>query len=563
MNPPPNSDAIEIITLGGCGGFGMNATLVIHERRALLIDYGIGFPGADRPGVAALVVDPSPIMQRVEHLEAVVLTHAHDDHIGGVPHLPQAWRHAPFIGAPLTLAAVRDRCRDHSAACALRLEILDPGQRRECGPFSIEMLSVAHSVPQSRALAIDTPAGLIVFTADFKLDPSPPDGIVSDEAGFRRLGKRGVRLLAIDSTGARRPGTTPSESEVRPRLLEQIGRATGQVVASTFSSHLYRLEALIAAALETGRRVAVAGRRMARMLHHARSMDLIDIPAGLIETAEELLERPPHRRLWLAGGSQAEPLSALSRIARGQDPRIRLGEDDLVLISALVIPGNDAAISALVDRLLLTGARVVHSRDHPLLHVSGHASSEEIRTMMRWLRPKAVLPLHGEVSHLVAAGRLAREEGIAGEQIVIPGRGDVLRLDSERFECVDHTEMHAGCLDDAGRPIAWERVLERRRMAQAGTAWLTLLWLDEAEPGQDSLAGIEWRASGLAFDPGEEAILGMAREMVGSLTHTASGVDTDTLRARLATRVANRIRRGNLRRPLIIVDQRRLGDPTC
>ncbi len=541
------ASALEVHSIGGCGGFGMNATLFAAGGRALLVDFGVGFPRAPLPGVSLTVPDADPLARRFPELAAIVLTHAHDDHCAGLPHLPAPWRESPVYGPPLALAAATDRLQDAGRNLPPRFPVA-LGQVVDIPPFSVTFLAATHSVPDNAMLAIDTPAGLVVHTADFKLDPRPVAGPLTDLDGLAKLGRRGVRLLLMDSTGARRDGRTGAESSVTPHLQAAVAEAAGQVVVSTFATHLHRIQTTLGCARAASRRAALLGPRMTRMVNHGLDLGLMDAPAGVLAAADALADEPPARRVWLAGGCQGEVDSALSRLSRGAEPKARIGEGDVVIVSASVVPGNEALVSQLLDRFLRLGAEVHHAGDEPGLHVSGHASRDELVQLIQLLAPEALVPIHGDLLHLTAAAALARGLPHPPRQTVILLQGDGLVLDAGGARRLERTPVETLRVDETGLLVPPEVVRERRRLAAAG---FVLLRLPRRARSGDAREAVRLEHGGVAgWDDVAGAVLRLAREHLDAAPPDAP---LDALEAEVARRIAAFLRRGRRHRPSVQV----------
>ncbi|MDQ7006298.1 MAG: ribonuclease J [Acidobacteriota bacterium] len=540
------NSALEIVSVGGSGGFGQNATLLVWERVGLLIDFGIGFPRGAPVGATRVVPDAEPLVGRCERLAGIVLTHAHDDHAAGLAWLPAAWQGATVYGSAWTLAAARDR---YEQVTGRRLvgRTVDGGQRVECGPFAFHLLPVTHSAPESRAVLIRTPVGSVVHSGDFKLDPRPWRGAPTDFEAFRRLTRGKVRVLMVDSTGARRRGRSRSESEVRPALEEHILGARGQVVVSTFASHLHRLEAVAEVARAAGRRVAPLGQRMNEVLRRAVDMGSWAPPPGLLVSAEELAREPPAARLYLAGGCQGEPGSSLSRISRGDFPGVAVGRGDLLLLSSSTIPGSEVQVGALEDRFLRLGCPVVSARDDPRLHASGHGNREEITEFIARIHPEILLPIHGDRVHLERCAELGRALGAGPGRVEILERGESLLLDASTARRGEGVELSPRVLDDAGRHLAREEIRDRRRLGKGGVVVVRASW----DPGREE-PRIRSEALGIPQWQGDAGRSGRVEAMVRTLLEGVSRPDPG-LEELVARRVSRFLRSGRRDRPQVVV----------
>jgi ribonuclease J len=429
LGPPPPlaADGLRIIALGGLGEIGRNMTVFEHAGRLLVVDCGVLFPEPDQPGVDLILPDFSAIEGRLGDIEAVVLTHAHEDHIGAVPYLLRKRADIPLVGSRLTLALVRSKLLEHRITPDVR-EVAE-GTKLAFGPFDLEFLAVNHSIPDALAVGIRTSAGLVLHTGDFKMDQLPLDGRLTDLGGFARLGADGVDLLMADSTNAEVPGIVTSERAIGPVLAGVFAAADQRIIVACFASHVHRVQQVLEAAAAHGRKVALVGRSMVRNMGVARELGYLHVPSvpgGLIVEPREAEEMPPEQIVLISTGSQGEPMSALSRMA-GRDHPIRIAEGDTVILASSLVPGNETAVSRIINDLTRLGARVVH-KGNALVHVSGHAPAGELLYVLNLVRPGNFIPVHGEWRHLKAHAELAALTGVPDENIVIAEDGVVVDL---------------------------------------------------------------------------------------------------------------------------------------
>jgi ribonuclease J len=429
LGPPPPlaADGLRIIALGGLGEIGRNMTVFEHAGRLLVVDCGVLFPDPDQPGVDLILPDFSAIEGRLADIEAVVLTHAHEDHIGAVPYLLRQRSDIPLVGSRLTLGLVRSKLTEHRITPEAR-EVAE-GTRLSFGPFDLEFLAVNHSIPDALAVGIRTSAGLVLHTGDFKMDQLPLDGRLTDLGGFARLGADGVDLLMADSTNAEVPGIVTSERAIGPVLAEVFAAAEQRIIVACFASHVHRVQQVLEAAAAHGRKVALVGRSMVRNMGVARELGYLQVPSvpgGLIVEPREAEEMPPEQIVLISTGSQGEPMSALSRMA-GRDHPIRIAEGDTVILASSLVPGNETAVSRIINDLTRLGARVVH-KGNALVHVSGHAPAGELLYVLNLVRPGNFIPVHGEWRHLKAHAELAALTGVPRGNIVIAEDGLVVDL---------------------------------------------------------------------------------------------------------------------------------------
>lgn len=424
-SPPPLPEgALRVFALGGLGEIGRNMTVFEFEGALLIVDCGVLFPEDAQPGVDLILPDFDPIVDRLDDVVAIALTHGHEDHIGALPYLLRLKPDIPIVGSRLTLAFVEAKLREHRIT-PFTLDVRE-GQREQLGPFDVEFLAVNHSIPDALAIAIRTPAGLVLHTGDIKLDQLPLDGRVTDLNGFARLGDEGVDLFLVDSTNADVPGFVPSEREILPVLDSVFAKAPGRIIVASFASHVHRIQQVIDVAEEHHRKIAFVGRSMVRNMGVARDLGYLRVPEGIVVTADELNELPDDEVVLICTGSQGEPMAVLSRIAN-RDHAIRVGPDDTVILASSLIPGNENAVFRVINGLTRWGATVVH-KGNARVHVSGHASAGELLYLYNIVKPRNVLPVHGEWRHMRANADLAERTGIPRDHIVIAEDGMVLDL---------------------------------------------------------------------------------------------------------------------------------------
>jgi len=422
--PALPSQGLRIVALGGLGEIGRNMTVFEYRRRLLIVDCGVLFPDPDQPGVDLILPDFGYLSGRLDQVEAVVLTHAHEDHIGAVPYLLREREDLPLVGSKLTLALVRSKLTEHRID-PVTVEVAE-GEHHPFGPFDCEFFAVNHSIPDALAVAIRTPAGLVLHTGDFKMDQLPLDGRLTDLAGFARLGTEGVDLLMADSTNAEVPGIVTPERDIAPVLDEIFASTRQRIIVACFASHVHRVQQVLNAAVKHRRKVAFVGRSMVRNMGVARDLGYLHVPGGLLVDLREAEEMPPGQVVLISTGSQGEPMSALTRMA-GRDHPIRIAEGDTVILASSMIPGNETAVFRVINELTRLGARVVH-RGSALVHVSGHAPAGELLYVLNLVRPRNFLPIHGEWRHMRAHAQLASLTGVPDRNIVIAEDGVVVDL---------------------------------------------------------------------------------------------------------------------------------------
>ncbi|TWP50206.1 ribonuclease J [Lentzea tibetensis] len=425
LPPPLPEGGLRVVALGGIGEVGRNMTVFEHAGRLLIVDCGVLFPEDDQPGVDLILPDFRAIEDRLDEIDALVLTHGHEDHIGAVPFLLKLRPDLPVVGSRFTLALLAAKCKEHRQTPHLH-EVRE-GEHRSYGPFELEFFAVNHSIPDALAVAIRTPAGLVLHTGDIKLDQLPLDGRLTDLAGFSRLGDEGVDLFLVDSTNAEVPGFVVPEREIGPVLENVIRKANQRVIVACFASHVHRVQQVLDVAVQYKRRVAFVGRSMVRNMGIASDLGFLNVPEGLFVDLDEAMRMDEDEVLFVSTGSQGEPLSALSRMARGEHRQISIREGDTVILASSLIPGNENAVFNVVNGLAKLGARVVH-QGNAKVHVSGHSPAGELLFLYNAVRPSNVMPVHGEWRHLRANSALAVATGVAEDRVVIAEDGVVVDL---------------------------------------------------------------------------------------------------------------------------------------
>jgi ribonuclease J len=461
------SDALRIIPLGGLGEVGKNMTVYETAGEILIVDAGLAFPRDEHLGVDLLLPDVSYLEGR--RVRAVVLTHGHEDHVGGLPYLLREVEVESVVATRLTLGLVKSKLDEHGVAQAAELVEAEPGEDPlELGPFKVEMIRVAHSIPDSVALVIETAAGRVVHTGDWKLDHTPVDGLKTDVGKLAEIGNRGVDLLLGDSTNAERPGNTGSERLVGEAFRTLFPLRTGRILVASFASNIHRMQQAADVAVECGRKVTVIGRSMRKNLNIARNLGYVSFPEEALVNPDEAALLPPHQVVALCTGSQGEPMSALTRIAYGDHKALSVEPGDTVIISAKPVPGNELRVHDSINQLARAGAEVLHEEIAPV-HVSGHACQEELRTMLSLLRPRYVMPIHGEYRMQAAHAKLAREAGVPDERVIIAENGSVVELSRGGARLVDRVESGVTFVDGLRVGDVQDVALrDRRRLSEDG-----------------------------------------------------------------------------------------------
>ncbi len=464
-----DGSALRVIPLGGLGEVGKNMTAFECGDSIVVVDAGLAFPRDEHLGVDLILPDFAYLKENEHRIRGLVLTHAHEDHVGALPYLLREVRVPSIWATRLTLGLVKSKLDEHGLLRAAELNEVKPGDPPfELGPFKIEFVRMAHSIPDSVAVVLDTPAGLVLHTGDYKVDHTPVDGQRTDVGRLAELGNRGVDLLLGDSTNAERPGVTGSERLVGEAFRQIIPQLRGRVLVASFASNVHRMQQAIDVAVEVGRKVCVVGRSMRKNLNIAGNLGYLEVPDGTVIRPNELANYRPEEVLVLCTGSQGEPMSALTRIAYRDHPTITVERGDTVIISAKPVPGNELRVHDSINQLARTGAEVLHQEVAPV-HVSGHGNSEEIRMILSLVRPKAVMPVHGEYRMLSAHARLAADSGVPADSIVIVDNGDVVQLDRSGVRVVDRIEAGVTLVDGLGvGDIADVALRDRRTLAEDG-----------------------------------------------------------------------------------------------
>jgi ribonuclease J len=543
---PLSPNGLRIVALGGLGEIGRNMTVFEHAGRLLLVDCGVLFPESDQPGVDLILPDFDYIRDRLDAVDALVLTHAHEDHIGAVPYLLRERGDIPLVGSKLTLALIASKLVEHRID-PVTIEVRE-GTRQPFGAFDLEFFAVNHSIPDALAVAIRTPAGLVLHTGDFKMDQLPLDGRLTDLAGFARLGAEGVDLLISDSTNAEVPGIVTSEQDIGPVLADVFAAAEKRIIVACFASHVHRVQQVLNAAQARGRKVAFVGRSMVRNMGVARDLGYLRVPAGLMVDVREVDDLPPEQVVLVSTGSQGEPMSALSRMAT-RDHQIRVVEGDTVILASSLIPGNETAVYRVINGLTRWGARVVH-KGNALVHVSGHAPAGELLFVLNLTKPANVMPVHGEWRHLRAHARLAELTGVPHENVVIAEDGIVVDLVGGRAAIAGAVPCGYVYVDGLSVGEVTESSLKDRRIL-GDEGFVSVVVVVDSTTGK-VVGGPEIHARGSGID--DAAFVGVQPKIEEQLAFAAAdGInDAHQLRQVLRRTVGRWVNENYRRRPMII-----------
>ncbi|HEY0119779.1 MAG TPA: ribonuclease J [Cellulomonas sp.] len=546
LPPPLATGTLRVVALGGLGEVGRNMSVLEYDGRLLVVDCGVLFPEDSQPGVDLILPDFDYIHERLGDIEAIVLTHGHEDHIGAVPYLLRLRGDIPLVGSQLTLAFVEAKLKEHRIT-PFTLAVRE-GQTERFGAFECEFVAVNHSIPDALAVAVRTPAGTVLHTGDFKMDQLPLDGRITDLRAFARLGEAGVDLFMVDSTNAEVPGFVAGEREIGPVLDRVFGESTKRIVVASFASHVHRVQQVLDAAALHERKVAFVGRSMVRNMTIAAELGYLRMPAGVVVDQKDANSLPDDEVVLMCTGSQGEPMAALSRIANN-DHKVKVGPGDTVILASSLIPGNENAVFRVINGLTRLGARVVHS-GNAKVHVSGHASAGELLYVYNVLKPRNVMPVHGEVRHLVANGALAVRTGVPPERVLLAEDGVVIDLVQGKASIVGAVPCGYVYVDGSSVGGVTEAELKDRRIL-GDEGFVTIFAVVSSADGK-VLAGPQIHARGVAE---EDAVFDQVLpEVTAALEAAAVGGTMDTHQLQqVVRRVVGRWVASRLgRRPMII-----------
>jgi len=545
---------LQIVPLGGLGEFGMNCMALRYGDDIIVIDAGMMFPEAELLGVDVVTPDFTWLEQQKEHVRGLILTHGHEDHIGAVPFFLSDIN-VPVYGTPFTLALVERRLEEHDLLKTAKLHEVQPGRKIELGPFMIEFIHVTHSIVSAVALAITTPLGVIIHTGDFKVDPTPTDNILFDLHTLADYGRRGVLLLMSDSTNVDRPGYTESERAIRPRFEDLFNRAERRMIISCFSSSVHRLQEIIDFSAEYGRKVAFLGRSMNTTTEIAHDLGLLHIPDNLLLRPQDIMQAQPSKVCVVVSGTQGEPMSALSRLAVDNHKNLSVEAGDTVVLSARIIPGNEKPIYRMINHLAKRGAELVYGTMNPPVHVSGHASAEELKLVLNLVRPRYFMPIHGEYRQLAKHATLAQHLRRSGlEETFILETGDSLEIDRTGARKGDKVPVGRVCIDSGSLDEVVEDLVirDRRHLSEDGFV-LPIIAINKHTGRSETLPEIVSRGF-VSFEDGS-GLLQEARQIVHRTLETSTNeerTDWGVMQEKIRADLRRFLNKQTSRRPLIM-----------
>ena len=544
--PPLTDDTFRVVALGGLGDIGRNMTVLEYRGKLLIVDCGVLFPEETQPGVDLILPDFAYIQDRLDDVAAVILTHGHEDHIGAVPYLLRHKQDIPIVGSQLTLAFIESKLKEHRITAYTHA--VKEGMTEKFGDFSVEFIAVNHSIPDALAVAVTTDAGTILITGDFKMDQLPLDGRVTDLNAFARLGDQGVDLFLVDSTNAEVPGFVTSEKDIIPTLQQVIGGASGRVIVASFASHVHRVQQIIDVAVRNNRKIAFVGRSMVRNMALASDLGYLTVPGGALISSDEMADLPDDQAVLICTGSQGEPMAALARIAN-QDHAISVGPGDTVILASSLIPGNENAVYRIINDLTRLGAHVVH-KGNALVHVSGHAAAGELLYCYNIVKPKNVMPIHGEWRHLRANADLAIKTGVPESRVMLAGDGIVVDLVNGRANIVGAVPCGYVYVEGSTVGEVSESLLKDRRVLGEDGFLSIVAAIDFAE--RKVIAGPQIHARGFSKEESvfEEILPKIKSTLEAAL---ADGVTDTHQLGQMVRRVAGKwVGEKHRRRPMIV-----------
>ena len=548
---PPDEQFVRIVPLGGCGEIGRNMTLIETANDMVAVDCGLMFPDEEMYGVDIVINDFTYIRERAQKFRAVLVTHGHEDHIGGIPYLLREFN-VPVVGTALSNALIKAKSRDHKMVGEAHFQTIAPGERVRFGEIEAEFIHINHSVAGSCSLAIRTPVGTIFHTGDFKFDQTPIDGKPADFAAIARVGDEGVLCMLSDSTNAERPGHTLSERIVGEAFTNVFSHAKGRIIVASFASNVPRIQQVIDHAVRFDRKIAFLGRSLMNVVHFASELKYLRVPPERTIKIEDVDEYPPEKVVVMTTGSQGEPMSALTRMSVRDHPKMKIVAGDTVVVSATPIPGNEKGVYKTINNLTRLGATVVHGTDGRS-HVSGHASQEELLLMLNLVRPEFFIPIHGEYRMLVQHGKLAQRTGVDAQNVFVTENGDVVEFTADYGDKVGKTYGGHVLVDGSGVGDVGEAVLRDRRLLAADGFMMVVVTIDSEEAR--ILAGPDLISRGVFYMPEADGVLEELRAELVTLIGDVpvEGLrDVNTVKEHIRSGLAKAIHARYRRRPVIV-----------
>jgi ribonuclease J len=547
---PPEEPYLRIVPLGGCGEIGRNMTVIETNDDIVVVDCGLMFPDEDMFGVDIVINDFSYLRERKDKFRALLVTHGHEDHIGGIPYLLREFS-VPVVGTPLSLALIRAKLKEHKPS-EINLIPVEPGDRVRYGSIEAEFIHINHSLAGACSIALRTPSGIVFHTGDFKFDQTPIDGKPADFAAIARVGEEGVRVMLADSTNAERPGHTLSERIVGEAFSNIFAKAKGRIIVTSFASNVPRIQQVADQALRYGRKMALLGRSLTNVVHYATDLGYLDIPPSLIIRLEEVDDFPPEQVVVMTTGSQGEPMSALTRLSVRDHKKLRIVAGDTVVISATPIPGNEKSVGKTINNLYRLGATVIHGSSGNA-HVSGHASQEELLLMLNLVRPEFFIPVHGEYRMLVTHGRLAESTGVAGDNVFVIENGDVMEFTEKTGGKVGRTYGGNVMVDGSGVGDIGEAVLRDRKNLSADGIMMVVVTVDAEEARV--VAGPDLVSRGVFYLPESGQVMDELKAKLTSILDACSveGIrDVGNVKEHIRSGLSKAIFERSRRKPIVI-----------
>ncbi|MCR4430569.1 MAG: ribonuclease J [Tepidanaerobacteraceae bacterium] len=546
-----NGQKLQIIPLGGIGEIGKNMTVVQYDKEIIVIDAGLMFPEEEMLGIDVVIPDITYLIENKENIKGIVITHGHEDHIGALPYVLQQVN-VPIYGTRLTLGLVDGKLKETKFKKTVAMNIVKPPATVQIGSLTVDFIRVNHSIPDAVGLAIHTPVGVVCHTGDFKLDQTPVDGRIADLHKFAELGSKGVLLLMSDSTNAEREGYTMSEKVVGNTIEEIFQKANGRIIVATFASNIHRIQQIFDSAYKFERKVAVVGRSMVNVVNIALDLGYLSIPKGLMVELDEIARLPKERVVIITTGSQGEPMSALTRMAMSEHRKVEIVPGDTILISATPIPGNEKFVARTIDHLFKQGANVIYEAISGV-HVSGHASQEELKLMLNLIRPKFFIPVHGEYRHLIHHAQLAKQVGIPEENIFIAENGRILEFTQDSGRMAGKVTAGKVLVDGLGVGDVGNIVLRDRKQLSQDGILIVVVTIDKETA--EVVAGPDIISRGFVYVRESEELMEQARDKVKQALKKCQDEDISewsTIKSQVRDTLGKYLFEQTRRRPMIL-----------